>query len=143
LWKEFPNRATAIQRKEGNNKREILGVVGARINNIISLLLIPMVYPYKGHYTYSQDVVSEWDSSAIGVYYCGYVDSDNKLSILYIGRGTGDDGMRGRLLDHLQDDDWPDVSHFGYQVADTIKEVENWEAEEIARYKPKYNKQGK
>ncbi|KKS90591.1 MAG: hypothetical protein UV65_C0014G0007 [Parcubacteria group bacterium GW2011_GWF2_43_11] len=102
-----------------------------------------MIYPYKGHYQYNETVIGNWDSSAIGVYYCGYANSDNKLTILYVGKGVGENGIRGRLLDHIRDENWPDVTHFGYQLCDYASEAEKWEADEIKTYKPKYNEQGK
>ena len=55
-----------------------------------------MIYSYKGNYAYSDRVIRNWDSTDIGIYYCGYVNTDDKLIILYIGKGTGDDGIRGR-----------------------------------------------
>jgi len=102
-----------------------------------------MIHPYQGHYEYSNEVISNWNSRVIGVYYCGYVGLENKLAILYIGKGTGENGIRGRLLDHLRNDNWPDATHFGYQICDNISEIEEWEASEIKTYKPKYNEQGR
>ena len=110
-------------------------------------LIIPkgknnMVQEYKGPYQYSDKIVGDWDSNAIGIYYCGY-PSNNTLSVLYVGKGVGDAGIRGRLLDHLRDDYWPDATHFGFCVCGTVKEAEDFEASEIKRLQPKYNKQGK
>ncbi|MCC6290861.1 hypothetical protein IT398_02250 [Candidatus Nomurabacteria bacterium] len=102
-----------------------------------------MVYPFKYPYHYTAKVVEGWDSSAIGVYYCGMLTTDGKLTILYIGKGTSDGGIRVRLLDHLRDDYWPDATHFGYHRCDTVAEAERHEAEEIKKYQPKYNKVGK
>ena len=102
-----------------------------------------MVQPYKGNYQYDKKVITEWDSSAIGVYYCGYVNSNKTLDVLYVGKGVGDNGIRGRLLDHLRDDYWPDVTRFGYRICSTAKEAEDLEATEIKRLNPKYNQQGK
>lgn len=102
-----------------------------------------MIHPYEGTYGYSDAVVRGWNSNAIGVYYCGYVTADNNLSVLYIGKGAGTGGMQERLLYHLQSENWPDVSCFGYCRCDTVSEAKNWETEEIARYRPKYNEQGK
>ena len=101
-----------------------------------------MIYSYEGQFTYNKKVISDWDSSAIGVYYCGLLNASG-LHPLYIGKGTGELGMRGRLLDHIRDDYWPDATHFGYHRCDTVGEAEKWEAEEIARYQPKYNVVGK
>ena len=102
-----------------------------------------MVYKYQGHYQYDDGVVRNWDSSAIGVYYCGYPLSNGNLLVHYVGRAVGKDGIRGRLLQHMLEDLWSDISHFGYSVCSTIQEAENLEASEIKRLKPKYNKQGK
>lgn len=103
-----------------------------------------MVHPYEGYYAYDEGVIKRWDSTAIGVYYCGYLTSENKLYPLYIGMSSSDNGIRGRLLDHLREDSWPDVTHFGYQICDTAQEAENLESKEIGdrQSKPKYNKQG-
>ena len=102
-----------------------------------------MVQEYKGPYQYSEKVVSDWNSTAIGVYYCGYIGSNGKLTVLYVGKGVGDGGIRSRLLDHLRYDRWPDVTHFGYCICNTAKEAEDFEASEIKRLQPKYNTQGK
>ncbi len=101
-----------------------------------------MIQPYKGHYQYNEKIVSDWNSTAIGVYYCGYPNT-NGLSVLYVGKAISDEGIRGRLLQHLKEDKWPDVSHFGYCVCSTPKEAEDFEASEIKKLKPKYNTQGK
>ncbi len=102
-----------------------------------------MIEDYKGPYLYNKEIVSNWESTAIGVYYCGFISSNNVLSVLYVGKGTSDKGIRGRLLQHLDEDKWPDVSHFGYCICSTSTEAELFEASEIKRLKPKYNIQGK
>ncbi len=102
-----------------------------------------MIYSFKHPYSYTSKVVEGWESNAIGVYYCGYLTTDGKLTILYIGKGTGEGGMRKRLLDHLNEDYWPDATHFGFHQCDTAREAEDHEAAEIKLYKPKYNKLGK
>lgn len=101
-----------------------------------------MVHAYQGDYSYNEDIVGNWNSTAIGVYYCGSLTTAG-LRPHYIGIGTGDAGIRGRLLDHLREDYWADVTHFGYHQCDTAEEAKGWEAQEILRYRPKYNKQGK
>lgn len=101
-----------------------------------------MIYPYQGQYPYNEDVVSGWNSTAIGVYYCG-LPTTIGLRPLYIGVGAGDTGMRGRLLDHLREDYWPDVTHFGYHQCSTAEEAKDLETQEILRCRPKYNTQGK
>jgi len=102
-----------------------------------------MIYDYAGQYPYKDGVVRGWDSSAIGVYYCGYPLSNGLLATLYVGRAVGEGGIRNRLMQHLQEDFWSDVNHFGYRVCTTVKEAEDLEASEIKRLQPKYNKQGK
>ena len=102
-----------------------------------------MVQKYNGHYEYSSKIVDGWDSSAIGVYYCGYVNSNSVLVTHYVGKGTGDGGVRKRLQDHLREDYWPDVTHFGFKLCDSAREAEVHEADEIVRLQPKYNKIGK
>ena len=101
-----------------------------------------MIHEYNGHYAYSEPVIKNWNDDSIGVYYCGVV-AENKLRPFYIGKGAGDGGMRSRLLNHLTEDNWTDVTHFGFQRCDTIRETEAFEAEEIKLYQPKYNTQGK
>lgn len=100
-----------------------------------------MVQKYNGHYQYAEAIVSGWNSTCIGVYYCGYLSGD-ALIPLYIGRGTGEEGIRGRLLDHLREDNWPGATHFGYRTCDTVSDAIKFEAEEIKRCTPKYNVQG-
>ena len=102
-----------------------------------------MIYQYQGHYSYNQPTISGWNNSQIGVYYCGYLLQDGTLHPLYVGQATGQDGIRGRLLQHLGEDNWPEATHFGYYVCDTTQEADTFEATEIARCNPKYNTQGK
>jgi hypothetical protein len=99
-----------------------------------------MIQQYQGDYTYDAKVIGDWNSNAIGVYYCGYINpSNNMLYAHYIGKGTGAGGMRSRLLDHLREDSWPDVTHFGIRLCSTVKEADEFEVTEIARCQPKYN----
>lgn len=102
-----------------------------------------MIHEYNGHYSYNEEVIGNWNSSAIGVYFCGYPQADESLGALYIGRAIGQDGIRGRLLQHLREDNWPEVTHFGYRICDTEQEAIKLEADEIERIKPSYNTQGK
>ena len=101
-----------------------------------------MIYPFKSPFSYDSGTIKSWKSDAIGVYYCGVASSDGKLTIYYIGSGVSDDGIRGRLLQHVSESKWYDVTHFGYHVCDTTKEALDWEKQEIVRYKPKYNTMG-
>ena len=102
-----------------------------------------MIYQFKGLYLFDNATISEWDSTAIGVYYCGAKGAEGKLNVYYIGKSVAGGGMRGRLLQHLSERKWPDATHFGYEQCDSVAETERHELAEIARYKPKYNTQGK
>ena len=101
-----------------------------------------MVRNYNGQYSYNRDTITNWNSDSIGVYYCGYILPNGNLSPFYIGRAVGQGGIRARLLEHLLDDSWPDVTHFGYCICDTVSEAENLESQEILNFNPKYNTQG-
>lgn len=97
-----------------------------------------MIYNYSGNYGYSLPVLTDWNSGAMGVYYCGYI-STNGLIPLYIGKGTGDGGMRTRLLCHVREDYWPDVTHFGFHACSSVPEAESLEVTQIKKFQPKYN----
>jgi len=102
-----------------------------------------MVHSFNGLYTYSNATIDSWNNTRIGVYYIGILNPNNRSSLFpyYIGKGTSDKGMRGRLLDHLNNNDYPDATHFGYCACDTVAEADNYEVTEIHRYRPKYNTQ--
>ena len=103
-----------------------------------------MVHSYKGNFKYDKWSVPNNAPEEIGVYYCGYINTKGNLSALYVGRAVGIGvTIKSRLLDHLREDNWPDVTHFGYCICDTKREAEDFEREEIKRLKPKYNSQGK
>jgi excinuclease UvrABC nuclease subunit len=100
--------------------------------------------PYKGHHNYNKTSVMLFAPDTIGVYYCGIVNSSNSLSPLYIGRAIGENvTIRSRLFDHLNNDSWSGVTHFGYIICQTPREAEIFEASEIKRFQPRYNVQGK
>ena len=102
-----------------------------------------MIGQFKGPYSYDYDTINDWNSDVKGVYECGKLNSENKLIIMYVGKATGDYGIPGRLLQHINENKWQDVTHFGYHQCDTENEALDFEAAEIEKYKPKYNKQGK
>ena len=102
-----------------------------------------MIKDFSGPHSYNQKIVSDWDSSGIGVYYCGAINTEGKLVVYYIGRAVSDKGIRGRLLEHLGENKWYDITHFGFHYCDTVNEACDFEMKEIATYKPKYNIQGK
>ncbi|QQG42452.1 MAG: hypothetical protein HYW15_03005 [Candidatus Giovannonibacteria bacterium] len=97
---------------------------------------------YNGHYSYDLTTVSGWESKVIGVYYIGYLSGQN-LTPVYVGKATGLDGIRGRLLDHLNENNWSDASYFGYRICNSAAEAEQLEAAEIRRCQPRYNELGK
>lgn len=101
-----------------------------------------MAYQYQGHYPYNPKVVQTWNSNSMGIYYCGYVLPNGNLCPLYIGQATGEQGIRGRILQHLREDHWPSVTHFGYSICQSIHEAILLESSEISRLQPTYNTQG-
>lgn len=101
-----------------------------------------MICSYRGHYGYNKVSILADAPDSIGIYYCGNIDLNGDLLPLYIGRAKGDGvSIRSRLLDHIQNDYWPDVTHYGYRVCSTKFEVESLEPQEIKKYNPKYNTQ--
>jgi excinuclease UvrABC nuclease subunit len=102
-----------------------------------------MIYEYSGHYDYNQQNIIDWNSNAIGIYYCGYIMYNGNFIILYVGRAIGQGGIRERLLQHLRDDNWPGVTHFAFVVCSTAQEAIDYEAMEITRLQPAYNIQSK
>ena len=103
-----------------------------------------MVYQFQGPYNYHADILGGWDSVAIGVYYCGYINPQNGVMYAhYVGKGTGQGGMKSRLLDHLRENLWSGVTHFGFRACDTVAEADALECSEILRCQPAYNKVGK
>lgn len=103
-----------------------------------------MVGNYKGHFIYNQLGVLMSAPQSQGVYYCGKINLQKQLEPLYIGRAKGIGiTINSRLNDHLKNDYWIDVTHFGFKTCSTDQEAIDLEAVEIAKYKPKYNKIGK
>ena len=96
-----------------------------------------MIHSYEGTFNYNDGTIrNAWNSSSIGVYYL-FEGSE----IVYIGSGTGEHGIRGRLLVHLSENSFPYVNSFGYKFIDTVDETLLHEKSEIQRLNPKYNKQ--
>lgn len=100
---------------------------------------------YAGEFPFNERTVGGWEAGGrvIGVYYCWAVNAFGAKTCVYVGRAVGDDGLRGRLLQHLAEDKWRDATHFGYTVCATANEAAQHEANEIYRMQPKYNKVGK
>ena len=103
-----------------------------------------MVHEYQGEFGYDKPTVENWKYSLTGVYYIGSRSASGSFAgIHYVGRATGDGGIRTRLLQHLAEDKWPDCTVFGYKKCDSAAEAEAHETAEIRRLQPKYNKVGK
>ncbi len=103
-----------------------------------------MIGKYIGHFLYNSINVSASAPKLQGVYYCGGLNPQNQLVPLYIGRAKGIVvTINSRLCDHLRNDNWPEVTHFGYVTCSTDQEAEALEAAEINTYKPRYNTIGK
>ena len=97
---------------------------------------------YTGHFAYNKVSILQNAPYGIGIYYCGVVLKDGKLYPAYIGRAKGNGvTICSRLLDHIRDDNWPDITHFGYRPCITGQEAEDLEIQEIRNYNPKYNTQ--
>lgn len=97
---------------------------------------------YVGNYPYNKFSIITYAPDKIGVYYCGVLNNDRSLGVLYVGRAKGENiSIKSRLLEHFNNSEWPDVTHFGFCVCSTESEVENLEKTETIRLEcPKYNK---
>ena len=71
---------------------------------------------YNGNYSFNIEILKNWNNKQGGVYYCGALNINRELIIYYIGKAFGDDGIKGRLLQHLNENKWSDITHFGYNV---------------------------
>lgn len=99
-----------------------------------------MAEDFKGAFPYNKSSVRASGPERIGVYYIGHYSAKREFVADYVG-SSGD--IRTRLLQHLNQDDWRDVTHFGYRLCRSEQEALALEAAEIKRLKPKYNKLGK
>lgn len=97
-----------------------------------------MMSTYNGHFFYTKSGIEGSVSQKTGVYYCGVVRSDDMLSVFYVGKSND---VKNRLLQHLNENKWQDVTHFGYKTCDSELEADGLEKTEINRLKPKYNDQ--
>jgi len=103
-----------------------------------------MVGTYQGHFSYNQLGILISAPQAQGVYYCGSLNNQNQLVPAYIGRAKGNGvTINSRLADHLRENKWVGVTHFGYVTCTTDQEAVAIEASEIAKWKPAYNIVGK
>ena len=97
-----------------------------------------MISQYQGPWAYNQASISTNAPDVKGVYYCGYISPKNTLATLYVGKSE-EDSIKNRLLNHLNQDNWTDVTHFGFKTGETNQEISNFEQQEIVRLNPKYN----
>lgn len=95
---------------------------------------------YKGHYDYDKNIISDWNNTQGGIYYLLAKNIFGQFVILYVGKAFGKEGIRQRLLQHIYNNEWSDITHFGYSVCSSEEEALYLEAGEIHRIKPKYNK---
>jgi hypothetical protein len=100
----------------------------------ISLELLPT-------YSFITPSIDTHAPTAIGVYYCGALDAMGRFQPYYIGRAIGEStSSRSRLLDHLREEEWQDVTHFCFQICSTPIGATYLEEAEIKRFNPKYKK---
>ncbi len=102
-----------------------------------------MIQFYKGPFSYDKNTISNWNSNVIGIYYLGQANQQGTINVDYVGKATSEQGVRGRLLQHIQANEWYGITHFNYCTCSTIKEAEDLEKSEIFKFKPKYNIQNK
>ena len=99
---------------------------------------------YQGHYSYNSISALLSAPNSKGIYYCGFVNQQGLLVPMYVGRARGDGvTIRSRLLDHLRNDKWLGVTHFGFTVYSTELFIDAIEGIEISRFQPIYNTQGR
>lgn len=96
------------------------------------------MYPYNGEYPFNKQIISDWDSNTTGVYYL----FENDL-ITYIGSAIGAGGIRGRLLQHINEYSFPHVNRFGFKEIIGSDLILSYEKAEIQRIQPGRNKIGR
>lgn len=100
-----------------------------------------MIGAYNGHYNYDKLFVEINTPDRTGIYYMGELNPNGSLGVMYVGRALGQNvTIKSRLLEHINNNEWPDVTHFGYLVCDNQTEIDNFEKIEIVKFHPKYNK---
>ncbi len=96
------------------------------------------MYTYNGEYSFTKEVITNWRSSATGVYFLF-----EGTQIVYVGSAVSDEGIRGRLLQHINERNFPYVTNFGYKAIAGKDAVLAHELAEIKRLQPKHNTVGK
>lgn len=99
-----------------------------------------MVSRFIGPFIWGKASINANVDDSIGVYYCCHYNQNQELIALYVGSS---EEMKTRLMTHLSQVKWPDVTHFGFSRCSTIAEALIFESSEISRLKPKYNRIGK
>ena len=100
-----------------------------------------MIEGFSQVYSFTKAVLDTWTGdSGIGVYYLGAAATNGGIHPYYIGCAVGEDGLSGRIREHLGK--WDDVTNFQLRRCSTAAETIELEKQEIAKYKPKYNIQG-
>ncbi len=101
-----------------------------------------MIGDYKGNFPYSKFSIITNAPQNIGIYYCGAMNENGSLGVFYVGRAKGESvTIRSRLLDHFNNGEWSDITHFGFRTCSIEAEVESIEKSEVVRLNiPKYNK---
>ena len=96
---------------------------------------------YESPCFFDKSAIKNLSSLVKGVYYLGYLNTQQELIPLYIGKATGAEGIKGRLLDHIENNQFNDITHFEYIETDNEKEALIIEEIEIKKHNPKYNNQ--
>ena len=95
-----------------------------------------MINDYQGPFSFTKNNITNWQNTSKGVYYLW-----EGKEIVYVGSATSTDGIRGRLLSHVNESNFPSVTDFGYKIISTNDEILRHEESEIKRLFPRYNKQ--
>lgn len=82
----------------------------------------------------------------IGVYF--FINKDFSSPYLYVGKagfklnskGHKMGGLKERLLEHIENNEWPDVKFFQYMECDNEVDMNRKEDYAIKNFTPKYNR---
>ncbi len=76
-----------------------------------------MIGSFREPFPFNNDSVSRNAPDSMGVYYCGKLKTDNVNALSPVHYvGMSGESIKGRLQDHIRKDNWPDVTHFGFEV---------------------------